>query len=342
MTTVATKRRSPRRAAIAALALALAAAPRAARAEPAAAEAMFQEGRRLLKAGDVDQACAMFDESQRLDPAPGTLLNVADCHERQGKLATAWAEFLSVAQSASRRGNEKRAAEAERRAARLAPTLSYLTVVVAGADVAGLSVTRNGEPLRPAQFGVRVPVDPAEYVITAQAPEHQGFRASVRITPGGESKTVEVPALLPDPAAGPVAPPAPAAVAPRREAAGRAPAASGGRPALGYVAVGAGVALLGAGVAFGLMAKETYERAEGLCDDAPGACSPAALPEARDERAKALTQAWASNVGIGLGLAGLAAGAYVLFFAPAKASPSAGARAGVSIGAAPGGLAVRF
>src|SRR5262245_31877335 len=73
-------------------------APPAARAQESqlsvsAAEALFEEGRSALAAGDLDLACARFRESNRLDPAVGTVLNLADCEEKRGKLATAWTLF---------------------------------------------------------------------------------------------------------------------------------------------------------------------------------------------------------------------------------------------------------
>jgi len=72
-----------------ALALAVTAAPLAARAQTTgAAEMLFEEGRRLLESRDVAAACAKFAESQRLEPAGGTLMNLAACHERAGKTAT--------------------------------------------------------------------------------------------------------------------------------------------------------------------------------------------------------------------------------------------------------------
>src|SRR5688572_10857098 len=62
----------------------------------AAAEALFREGRRLLGAGQVDAACEKLAQSQKLDPSGGTLMNLADCHERQGKTASAWSGFVEA------------------------------------------------------------------------------------------------------------------------------------------------------------------------------------------------------------------------------------------------------
>ena len=62
--------------------------------DAAAADVLFRRAKDALAAGNVDGACASFAESQRLDPAAGTLLNLADCEEKQGKLATAWQHFV--------------------------------------------------------------------------------------------------------------------------------------------------------------------------------------------------------------------------------------------------------
>src|ERR1041384_7022387 len=71
---------------------AVVACPKAARAEPdsvAAAETLFREGREAVKRADYAVACPKFQESQRLDPAIGTLLNLALCEESWGGLADA-------------------------------------------------------------------------------------------------------------------------------------------------------------------------------------------------------------------------------------------------------------
>src|SRR5580704_6931738 len=61
--------------------------------DPAAAEVLFRQAREKIVAGDYGGACPLFKESLRLDPAPGTLLNLAECEERIGRLASAWEHF---------------------------------------------------------------------------------------------------------------------------------------------------------------------------------------------------------------------------------------------------------
>ncbi|HEY3669100.1 MAG TPA: hypothetical protein VGL19_24045, partial [Polyangiaceae bacterium] len=62
-------------------------------ADKAVAEALFNEGVALVAAGSFEMGCSKFEGSQALDPTLGTELRLADCYERLGKTASAWALF---------------------------------------------------------------------------------------------------------------------------------------------------------------------------------------------------------------------------------------------------------
>src|SRR4051812_25624340 len=64
--------------------------------DPAAGEALYRAAKESAKRGDWEKACAQFAESQRLDPAPGTLVNLADCEEHRGLVTSAWTHFTEV------------------------------------------------------------------------------------------------------------------------------------------------------------------------------------------------------------------------------------------------------
>src|SRR5262249_37857478 len=59
----------------------------------AEANALWAEGRRLMAAGETVQACAKFETSLAIIPKLGTRLNLANCYEALGRIASAWSAF---------------------------------------------------------------------------------------------------------------------------------------------------------------------------------------------------------------------------------------------------------
>jgi tetratricopeptide (TPR) repeat protein len=151
----------------------------------AAAEALFNDARQLVSQGKYAEACPKFAESNRLDPATGTLLNLADCYEKVGKTASAWAAFTEVASMA----NDSRAQFARGRAAALLPTLAKLTLQLANPP-AGAVITRDGVAMPVAMLGVPIPVDPGRHVIEATAPGRIRFQRSVDIAASASTTIV--------------------------------------------------------------------------------------------------------------------------------------------------------
>jgi hypothetical protein len=161
----------------------------------AQAERLFQDGKRLMDRGELAKACEAFAASQRLDPRLSTQMNLADCHEKRGKFATAWENFLDVARAT--RGDRAQDAlhqSAERRARALERRLSYLTVRVR-ARTPGLTVQRNGAPLEAGALGRPLPVDGGEHVVVASAPGHERWTRRVTVAPANAREVVDVPRL---------------------------------------------------------------------------------------------------------------------------------------------------
>jgi hypothetical protein len=162
----------------------------------ALAEALFQQGKRLLEKGDVAAACPKLAESQRLDEATGTLLALAMCHESEGRLASAWAEYAEVVARAQTEGRTDRERAARQSVRALEPRLSTLTIVVPdAAAIDGLEVARDGVPLNAAGWSTAVPVDPGPHVVTARAPGRISWSASLPIGAVADRVTVTVPVL---------------------------------------------------------------------------------------------------------------------------------------------------
>jgi hypothetical protein len=167
-----------------------------------AAEKLFQDGRALMTEGKLPEACDAFRRSNDLEPRVGTLLNLGNCEEKRGRIATAWATFIEARALAKRLKDARRAeadiAEADKRAAALAPKLPYLTIRVADAGRApGIVVRRNGTDVPAAELGHDVPVDPGSYTLEASAPGYQRWSTTIELREGSRL-SVDVPTLTAD------------------------------------------------------------------------------------------------------------------------------------------------
>lgn len=182
--------------------------------DQAVAQSLYDEGRNLMTAKKFAQACPKLEESQRLDPAPATQFHLADCYERIGRTASAWAAFLDVASTSKVAGRSEREKVARERSDALAPKLTKLTLNVGpGTQVPGLVVKRNGTIVREGQWGAAISVDPGPQAIEASAPGKTTWQSQVDASGEGKTTSVDVPPLLDAPVAvadAPAATPAPA------------------------------------------------------------------------------------------------------------------------------------
>jgi hypothetical protein len=192
-----------------------------ARTEVALAETLYRQARELLAAGNYAEACPKFAESHRLDPATGTLLNLAACHEAEGKTATAWIEYSDALALARRDKRAVRVKYAQERMAAIEPKLSRLTLLVPPeVDQPELEVWLDGTPVGRAARGVATPVDPGRHVVEAKAPGKAPLRLEVEVLPNADHKTVSLPPLETLP---PATATLPATAAPPEPAAATAP-----------------------------------------------------------------------------------------------------------------------
>ena len=224
----------------------------------AVAQAMFDDAKQLVAAGSYTEACPKLEESQRLDPKPGTLFNLADCYERLGRTASAWSVFLEVAGAARSAGHPEHEALARERAAAVAAKLSKLSVAVSPtADVAGLRVERDGVDVGRAAWGSPLPVDPGNHSIVANAPGRMPWRTTVQVPAGGAHVTITVPPLADlnrsDHAAG------------ARPTPGTPSRTGDGQRIAAYIAGGAGIIGLGVGTYFGVRSIEDHNEARNHC-----------------------------------------------------------------------------
>jgi hypothetical protein len=310
---------------------------RAQAADPAAAQALFDEAMALMKADRFAEACPKLEASLKLDPAMGTEFNLAGCLERQGQIARAWGHFVAVADGAKAAKQVEREKSARQRAQALEPRLPRLTVVVppAVARLPGLAVTKDGLPVDPAQFGLATPVDPGAHTVSARASGKRAWSQDVQAAERARAE-LTIPPLEDE-----AAPPPP--VTP-----GEKPATPPSPPIAPGLGVQRGVAIgLGAlgvvglvmGTVLGVSAKSQWSQALTQCRlSDPTWCYPAAFGPGDG----AVTAATGSTVSFALGGAALAAG--VITFFTAKPSKQTGLRVVPLAGPrlAGGGLGGRF
>jgi hypothetical protein len=218
--------------------------------DPAGAEALFREGRAATEAGDHQKACAKFRESNRLDPAPGTLFNLAACEEKLGHVATAWTLFREVTERLP--ANDERHKIAAARAAALEPRLPRLTVVLAPGAPEASRVYRGSIELGAGSLDSALPVDPGKHVLAVEAPGRARSERTIEIAEG-EAKREELQVGVPM-VAGAVA----------DDAAG---GSGDTRRTLGFVLGGVGLAGVAVGAVTGVMVLGKKSTVDDECDE---------------------------------------------------------------------------
>jgi hypothetical protein len=301
-------------------------------ADKAAAQSLFDEGRKLMTEGKFAQACPKLAESQKLDPGVGTEFHLADCYEHLGQTASAWAGFLEAASSAKSMGQGDREKVARDRAAALAPRLSKLTIVSPGAEkTAGLEIKRDGAVVGHALWGTAIPVDPGPHTLEATAPGKKPWQGTVQVDGEKASVVGTIPALDD-------APPGSASTASSSAATvGADASSSGGRRTLGLVIGGVGVVGVGVGTVFALKAKSKYNDSLNDCHpDDKNVCNTGGLT-VRDQARSAGNVA---TVVMGVGGAALVAGAVLFLTAPSSSTEAPRVSVVPSVSPGSGGVVV--
>jgi hypothetical protein len=316
-----------RRVSIAAISVALGVlvASHAAHAQNAEAEALFDDGNRLLSSGKLAQACDAFEASNRAEPRAGTLIRLGECREQNQQIASAWSAYRDAL---TRVKDPRKRDYAQGKATALEARLSYLTVSVSDESrIESLTITRNGAPFDQALWNRALPVDGGEYVIVGHAPGHEEWQTTARVPAERAKISVEVPKfkelakLAPSPTPVAVKPaPRPAGTEPRDDEAAPSQGMFTTRRKIALGVAGASVISIAAGVVIGTTAKGKQDDAFKLCPDPAMVCSKAV-------EANALIQSshnWALGANIAYGVAAATAiGAGVLWFTGAPKSESA-------------------
>lgn len=274
----------------------------------AEADTLFTQGRELLEQGRYAEACEKLRKSDELAPAIGTLLNLGYCYEQLQRYASAMDAYAEAALLAKDARDDKRERFARERFAAVEPKALKLVLRVAEGAASGIEVKRNGMVMPPATWGIPVPVDPEDIVISAAAPGRTPWRAAVLGRGEGATMTVIVPPLDHE---RPIAAPPPKQEGLRL----------GAKRIVAVGLGGAALAAFGAGVGLGLGARSRYDDSLAGCD-ATG-CSDAA----RDAQRGAVAQGNVATVLVAAGLACVGGGVYLWLTGGDGAKTGASARA---------------
>ena len=150
---------------------------------------LFDEAVLLRNAGKWKPACEKFAASQKLAPARGTLLNIAECHERYGDIASAWTAYGELADLAAAASDDERLEIARRRMRDLEPRLPRIVIKVKGASPPGLVIKLDGVEVGGSVIGSSVPVDSGKHRISAAARDHQPWWTEIEVK---ERESIEV------------------------------------------------------------------------------------------------------------------------------------------------------
>jgi hypothetical protein len=249
------------------------------------AETLFNEGRAAVMRGDYVTACPKFEESLKLVRRPGTLFNLAECEEHEGRLVTAvqyWKEGIVVLEP-----GDKRLAPSKKRLEQVVPRIPKLTIRVATTLPKDARVTLDGKDVE--AVGKEVSVNPGEHTIALSAPKRAEQKVKVQIAERERREvTVSLGTVILEP---------PRVVAPE-------PFYMGPQRIAGIVVASVGVlGFVGAGVTGGLVLS-TDDRLKDLCPD-----NQCLTKQAYDEAQTGKTLLTLNAVAWGVGLVGALAGA---------------------------------
>jgi hypothetical protein len=298
-------------------ALALSMATPAWAGDEALADSLFQEGQAAMGRQDYKAACDAFAASHKADPAPGTLVNLGICNEKQGKIASAWSAFNGARELAVQKGQTERASAAKGEADRLLPNVQKVQFALNG-TYDGLVVKRDGETVPNEALRFPVAIDPGKHHLDVSANGKKARAIDFEITPiasGGKAlESVEV-GTLED--------------APRETTQGAsfdhtaAPDATEGssRRTTGLIVAGAGLLVAAASIGFFVVGGSEDDKKGGFSPRPDGTCTESFDPNqctsgfgSHDDAAKG--DRLLGIVTLGTGLVAVGVGAYLFFTAP--------------------------
>lgn len=284
------------------------ASPTVALAQEDAAKA-FEEGRKLWDAKDAAGALPRFRKAVDATGSPNARLYLARCLRETGDLVQAYEEMARTVRDARAKADSDERYAATRDAAAAELTLLEArvgrVVIALSEELAGATVTLNGTAVDAAKVGTPLAVAPGEVQVSAVKPGGAPTQQKV-VVAAGALQTITLSA-----AAAPA--PGSATATPAQQPPAADTDADG--PGFGVVrGLGIGVAALGVGgfVTFAVgtvQANDAFSTLESTCP-----VGPCVDTESKDTISSGKTAEVIANVGLGVGIAGIVAGTFMLIF----------------------------
>jgi hypothetical protein len=143
-----------------------------------------------VQQGNYKDACPKFEASYKREEALGTLMNLADCHEKTNALSRAWSEWGAAYEMARKASDAGRADFTKRRQDAIEPRLPKLKITVKGGGE-GLVVWLDERVLDSLEYDVELPVDPGKHVIRVRR-DKETFATEERETAEAAHQSVTI------------------------------------------------------------------------------------------------------------------------------------------------------
>jgi hypothetical protein len=315
----------------------------------AGARAAATEGARAFRDQKWAEAADLFTRAESLVHAPPHLLYMARAQVKLGQLVKAQESYNKIVRehldAAAPKPFHDAQADATRELKDLEPRIPSVKAVVQG-DAKNMKVTMDDVVIPSALIGVPRPVDPGTHRFQASGDGAVSDVVTIGVKEGAhESVTLTLkPGNAPPIAATaePAPPPAPtepgsqpgAATTLTAGASGDTTSGGGsnGTRVLSFVALGVGTAGVALATVFALAAKSKHDDADSLYDQyqcsVPGNCDATRQSAITDLDHDANNKKTLANVGLAVGIAGLAGGAVLFVLSSHNGAPeksSAGA-----------------
>ncbi len=250
-------------------------------------------------------ACEKFRKSQDLEPAVGTLLNIAICEEKLGQLVESLRHFREVLGKLP--ASDDRRPIAKQNADELEARVPRLSVRLDKSVPAGARVLRDSSPLSPEQLSQPLRLDPGTYHFHVEATGHQPARLKVVLVEKQRRELTLTPGPKLEPATTTAASSTPKQPVPTPAKPVAAEPAHSDLDPLAYGAIGVGIAGLVTAASTGLLALGQSQIVDDECN-ADKQCSQRGL----EAGARGRTLSVISLVSLAVGVVGVGAGTYLV------------------------------